>query len=384
MSRTLVTIKKITDIQSITGADRIVLATINGGWTCIVKKDEFKIGDDCVYFEIDSFVPASDDRFKFLERNFKIYNGILGAQIKTMKMKGVLSQGLALPISIFPEHKANDIAAELKVVKYIPDEEREEVVDDVKKGKWFDPIFKILPVFLRKRLYNYLYAKQGGSFPSFIRKTDQERVQNNSHFFTNDENLNQKYEITIKEDGSSITVFRHGNQVGVCSRNMCVWKRYLGFKGLFNKVRDVNNDFYHIAKNTGLIDAIIKSGLDISVQGELVGPKKNGNRSQRTDLNIFVFDIWDNKNKKYFSVSERKMIFDRLVVLGFKGTHVHTVCEGTLKELNLDTMEKMLEFPKTVKFPGIDLPVEGIVVKRYDGQFSFKSINNDYLVKYSL
>jgi hypothetical protein len=382
--RNLVSIKTITAINPIKDADRIVEAIIDGGWPVVTKKEEFKVGDKCVYFEIDSIVPMSDPRFKFLEKNAKEYNGVSGARIRSIKLKKTLSQGLALPISEFTnEIKSKDIAEALKVMKW--EDPAEMTVEPIHQVGWRDYALKILPLPLRKRVYKYLYQKTSGGFPAYLKKTDQERIQNFSRFFEDESNLTQKYEITIKEDGSSLTCYLKGTEVGVCSRNLCVWKQKLGFWSFLSKNKSSNDSkFYNIAREKGLIDAIKKLKRNIAVQGEYVGPSMNGNRSQRTELDIYIFDIWDIDKQQYVSVEERKLLVEKLKEFGYKGKHVHTVAEGTLKELKLDTIKILLDFAITTKYPGIEHLIEGVVVKRFDGQMSFKAISNDYLLKYNL
>jgi hypothetical protein len=383
--RNLVSIKTITNLEPIPDADRIVKATIDGGWPVVVKKDEFKIDDKCVYFEIDSIVPTDDPRFKFLEKESKIYNGIKGSRIRSIKLKKTLSQGLALPIKEFEkELKEKDLTTAIKVQKWIPPEEME-IEPVVKSSSWRDFLLKCLPVSLRKKAYSYLYPKTSGTFPKWLKKTDQERIQNFSHWFTDPANLEHKYEITIKEDGSSITAFKKDNLLGVCSRNLCVWKQHIGFfSKLFGFKKFVRSEFYEIAQHTNLIKALQKLNMNIAVQGEFVGPGKNGNRSLRTNLDIYVFDIWLIDEMRYASVDERKTIFQKLINLGFTGKHVHTLLEGSLKELNLITIDSLLELAKNSKNPEHPHMIEGIVIKRFDGQMSFKAINNEYLIKHNL
>jgi hypothetical protein len=173
--RNLVSIKTITNLEPIPDADRIVKATIDGGWPVVVKKDEFKIDDKCIYFEIDSIVPTDDPRFKFLEKESKIYNGLKGARIRSIKLKKTLSQGLALPIKEFEkELKEKDLTTAIKVQKWIPPEEME-IEPVVKSSSWRDFLLKCLPVSLRKKAYSYLYPKTSGTFPKWLKKTDQER-----------------------------------------------------------------------------------------------------------------------------------------------------------------------------------------------------------------
>lgn len=92
--RKLASIKAISDIIPIEGKDRIVLAMVDG-WSVIVKKDEFKIGDKCVYVEIDSVLPERPE-FEFLRKN--------NFRIKTMKMAGCISSGICFPLTIFENY----------------------------------------------------------------------------------------------------------------------------------------------------------------------------------------------------------------------------------------------------------------------------------------
>ena len=100
--RVLASVRHVRNIQPIEGADLIVKTQVDG-WQCITKKGEFNVGDFGVYFEIDSFVNASDSRFSFLSKQFMNWEGKFGARIRTIKLKGQIAQGLMLPISLFGE-----------------------------------------------------------------------------------------------------------------------------------------------------------------------------------------------------------------------------------------------------------------------------------------
>lgn len=92
--RKLVTIQKIMSLDPIPGADNIQVASVLG-WKCVVRRDEFKVGDICAYFEIDSLLPVetwTDFLRKGDPRPFRL---------RTIKLRGVQSQGLALPMSHF-------------------------------------------------------------------------------------------------------------------------------------------------------------------------------------------------------------------------------------------------------------------------------------------
>ena len=154
MERKLATVKKITNIRPIEGADMIELATV-GGWNVVVGKDVgHKVGDMVVYCEIDSFLPIRD-KFEFLRKSsFKKMGEQEGFRLKTIKLRGQISQGLILPLLetfgdfSWTAYEGLDVTERLGIIKYEP------------------PI----PAELAGQVI--------GGFPSFIRKTDEERIQN--------------------------------------------------------------------------------------------------------------------------------------------------------------------------------------------------------------
>ena len=93
MERKLASIQKVLDLQPIEGADVIEVATING-WKLVVKKGEFEVGDLAVYFEIDSFLPIREE-FEFLRKSsYKKMGDKEGFRLRTIKLRGQISQGL--------------------------------------------------------------------------------------------------------------------------------------------------------------------------------------------------------------------------------------------------------------------------------------------------
>lgn len=109
--RALAHIEKIEWVKPIEGANNIELIGVLG-WVCVAKKGEFQTGDLAIYIEIDSKCPENDERFEFLTN--KKY------KVKTMKLGKfkVISQGLALPLSLFPEldgkNIGDDVSKDLK------------------------------------------------------------------------------------------------------------------------------------------------------------------------------------------------------------------------------------------------------------------------------
>ncbi|HIE27970.1 TPA: hypothetical protein EYP66_11855 [Candidatus Poribacteria bacterium] len=141
MDRALAHIERIRSIEPIEGADRIEKSTILG-WEVVIRKEEFKVGDLVVYIEIDSILPEREE-FEFLrDRKFRI---------KTVRLRGQVSQGIAFPLSILPDgiqiEEGLDVTEALNIHKYEP------------------PIPAQLSGVVK------------GAFPSFIPKTDETRIQ---------------------------------------------------------------------------------------------------------------------------------------------------------------------------------------------------------------
>lgn len=99
ITRKLASIRVIDDVEPIIGADAIEVVTL-GGWKVVTKKNEFSKGDLCVYFEIDSFLPAGVPAWQFLvDKSSREFEGVVGHRLRTIKLRGAVSQGFVLPIS---------------------------------------------------------------------------------------------------------------------------------------------------------------------------------------------------------------------------------------------------------------------------------------------
>lgn len=169
--RKLASVKRISDIHHIDGKDRIVLANVDG-WSVIVKKDEFDIGDLCVYIEIDSVLPPKPE-FEFLEKN--------NYRIKTMKMAGVISSGICFPLSILPEKTSGDYEIDEDVTDILGIKQYEATMDKEHDNKALNDVKNRHPQFLmRWKWFRKLVLrskKEQYGFPSFINKTDETRIQ---------------------------------------------------------------------------------------------------------------------------------------------------------------------------------------------------------------
>jgi RNA ligase (TIGR02306 family) len=360
---TQASIRQISQIKPIEGADRVQIAMIDG-WQCVVGKDNgYHEGDLCVFIEIDSFVPFNDalGRYDFLkDKNGKImvYNGVPGARIKTIKLRKQISQGLTLPLNrlngqwLFQDRHGNESI----VIG------GEDVTGALGIQHWEKPVPAQLAGTVRS------------TFPKFIPKTDQERAQNLTG--TLKDFLKEEFECTIKLDGSSMTVYVCGEDAGVCSRNM-------------NLVEDDTNAYWKVANKYSLIEKMRKyqgaHQVDIALQGELMGPGVQGNYDDLPELDFFVFDVFNITEQRYFLPDERLNILDEIDPEGII-KHVPFPQWGPvffwLDEF-LD--EEGLVVPSLLNFAdGESLnrtkKREGLVFKHRKSPFSFKVINNEFLL----
>lgn len=333
--RKLASIRRIKEINPIDGADSIELAKVDG-WQVVVKKGEFSVGNLVVYCEVDSWIPEHLAPFLFKGREF---NGVKGERLRTIKLRGQLSQGLILPkpISLMDACEGDVVTSTLGI------------------QKWEKP----LPA--------QLVGQAKGFFPEFLRKTDQERCQNLTREIQDSFDNGDRFEVTIKLDGSSLTAYFKNGEVGVCSRNLEL------------KLNDENshNTFIKTATETGLLDALKAYGKNIAIQGELMGEGVQGNRENLKQHQIFVFDIYDIDKCEYLTPSERVGVFGEFKNLGFTGEH----CPILHADIALPSgnVSDLLEFAEG---SSLNHPIrEGLVFKRMDGQFSFKAISNKFLLK---
>ncbi len=364
--RKLVTVRKIDSIAPIVGADAIEVATIEG-WEVVVKRGEFAVNQQVVYIECDSFLPDGNPAWQFLvDKHPRTFEGKLGHRLRIVKLRGTTSQGLVLNLNQVPQITNTDRNVDQS--------------DFLGIVKWEQP----LPACLA--------GQAEGLFPGWIRKTEQERAENLvSEIFHNDTlndntNLDALFEITMKLDGSSCTMFHRDGEVGVCSRNLQL------------KVNEENasNTFVNMLVESGLQAALPQLG-NIAIQGELMGPSIQGNREQFKAFRFYIFDVQNLDTGKYLTPLARIELMEDLrrlgVKVGDKVFHVPVWTTGgfkasptvndtdgwTLQQLGIKDIKSMLAFADG---PSITHQVrEGVVFKRFDGNFSFKAISQKFLLK---
>ena len=340
MNRKMATVKVIDSISAIDGADKIECAHV-GGWPVVVKAGEYHAGESVVMCEIDSWIPS--EIAPFLTRaghEPKEYLGIKGERLKTSRLRGTLSQGLILPLSVVHtkmfELCGNSMGGVIS--------EGEDVSEVLGIVKWEAP---------EEACRN---AEKKGNFPSFIRKTDEERVQNLKREI--ESRKGETFEVTIKLDGSSCTVYSFGDVDGVCSRNV--------------DLKDVDgNGFWEIAKKLDLHSKIRSTGRNLAFQGELVAPNIQKNYEGVTKPEWRCFKIWDIDKQEFILPQNRRELCAELDI-----PHVPVIDSAFLLE---HTVEELLDMAEG---PGMNVPKrEGLVFKSNTTQFSMKAVSNSYLLK---
>jgi RNA ligase (TIGR02306 family) len=332
MERKLASIRKISDIQPIENADMIELAIVDGWKVVVAKNVNHKVGDLVVYCEIDSFLPIKEE-FEFLRKGSykKMVDGTEGFRLRTIKLRGQVSQGLILPIHTLPllemVHEGQDVTEMLGIVKYEPPIPAE------------------------------LAGKVKGLFPSFLRKTDEERIQNLSGEI---ENWKDKtFYVTEKLDGSSATFYYKDGEFGVCSRNL-------------ELLETEDNTFWKFARQVDLENKMRDFDINISLQGELIGEGIQGNPYKIKGQTVRFFNLFDIDLQEYHSLSMFKGVCNRF------GVDMVPILNEHFEMFN--TVEDILEYAegKSVLNPNFDR--EGVVIRSLDRKISFKAISNKFLL----
>lgn len=342
--RKLATIRKIAELRPIEGADAIEAAVVDG-WTVVVKKGEFQAGQFAVFCEIDSWIPTDLAPFLSKGKEPREFNGVKGERLRTVKLRGQLSQGLLLPINVLPHSLGFEYATDRTI--------GEDVSYWLGVQKWEAPIPAQLAGEVRS------------TFPGFIPKTDQERVQNLVREVEDYTQRRLTFEVTEKLDGSSMTVYSVEGDEGVCSRNL-------------DLKETETNTFWSVARREGLLDKI--AGMNIALQGELIGEGIQKNPYGIKGQDFYVFDIYDINKGEYFTPARRRRFCEDKQI-----KHVPVIAHAAELHdtLGLMSVEDILKFAEAKSVQGSAKPErEGVVFKCCeDPATSFKAISNKFLLK---
>ena len=343
--RKLATVRRIDAVRPIPDADSIECAVI-GGWSVVIKKGEYREGDVAVYCEIDSWVPHELAPFLSKGQEPREFDGIRGERLRTVKLRGQVSQGLLLPFTAstaiqlgagpgarFTDYIGMDISELLGIVKYEP------------------------PIPAQ------LAGEVKGPFPGYISRTDQERIQNLTEEFAQWQFEESRWEVTEKLDGCSMTAYVRDGEFGVCSRNL-------------ELRRNDTNSLWRAAIAQNLEAIILSTGRNLALQGELIGEGIQSNLYKLKGQKFYLYDIFDIDLGRYLLPEERDALFNSNH--NFKVLRVPLL--ATERSL-ASTVEELLQWAegKSELNPAVER--EGVVFKRHGSNASFKAISNLFLLR---
>lgn len=333
--RKIVQIKTIDKISPIENADAIEVASI-GGWNVVVKKNEFKVNDAVLYFEVDSFLPADVRAFAFLaEKSSRTVinplnnKEVQGHVLRTVRLRGQISQGLILPLSWglnsdSTQEDVDAVCSVLGVFKYEP------------------PI----PANTRGKII--------GKFPThLIQKTDAERVQNLTDDFLQTLDPNE-WVPSEKVDGTSATFIKEDGVLRVCGRN---WELDIAGDHLYAEV----------ARQYNLSDILQDGDM---VQGEIFGPGIQKNPLNMPHVQLLVF-----KAEVSSATAQEFVDAHRVPQLGF-------VLPSTVEESIAQAFDLKSTLNPNKQAEGIVWwHVNGKQFSELDYRANFKAINDKFLLK---
>jgi RNA ligase (TIGR02306 family) len=350
--RKLASIQTVNAVEPIPNADAIERMRILGWWV-VVKKGEFRPGDKVVYCEIDSLLPERAE-FEFLRASsFKPAQSdasgatVLpaGFRIKTVKLRGQVSQGICFPLSILPEGAAFDEGAD--------------VTEQLGVLKWEPPV----PVGMGGRVK--------GGFPGFLPKTDETRVQVLEPVL--ERHRGKTFYVTEKLDGTSFTAFLREGEFGICSRN------------LWMDESDESNLLIRVARRLKLEETLRevreRRGFDLAVQAEVIGPGIQKNKYELKEVTLRVFNVLDVQG---YRLLDHTVMLEVIAELGLESVPQL----GTIA-LN-HSVDELVAFSEGTSVLNPKAQREGVVlrplVEEFDqdvgGRLSFKAINPKFLLKY--
>ena len=291
-----------------------------------------------MYFEIDSVLPiATWNNHLRKEEGKKL-------RVKTIRLRGQLSQGLALPLSILPQgdyEVGQDVTLIVGVEKYEP----------------------VVPA--------HLSGMAKGNFPAFLHKTDETRLQSEPKVL--DEAISKGLVLvgTLKMDGTSFTAYRRDADFGVCSRNL-------------DLKETEGNAHWRMTRKLKIEEILRSETANLCIQGEMAGPSIQANRMGFKEVDLYLFNLYDIDTGKYLSHNELS-VFAKKHGLNVVPT-VHRLDFGVVGPMDAN---HLLDIANNLNYDN-GTPAEGIVWRSMcethsdvlKGRLSFKTISNRFLEKY--
>lgn len=345
--RKLASIRQIDQLLPIEGADRIELAIVDS-WKIVVGKG-LNIGDKVVYCEIDSFLPIKPE-FEFLRKSCyrKLPDGTEGFRLKTIKLRGQISQGLCIPVKELPQvankEIGEDVTEILGIIKYEPP-----------VPAWLSGLAK-------------------GHFPSFLKKTDEERVQNLTKEYQEYLASGKQFYATEKLDGSSATFYLKDGEFGVCSRNLqlkeepFIPQNVNCADGIVRATKQ--NSFWKVARALNIEEKLKTLPFNACLQGELIGEGIQGNPYKIKGQDVRFFNLFNIDTYELLPIKDLVEFCQKNDLLPVP--NFDFVLPKTIDELLLIAEGKSVLNKETER--------EGFVIRSTDCKISFKAISNKFLL----
>lgn len=386
--RALAYVAEIAEIRPIPNYDRVEHARVNGWWVIVSKADNFIPGMKCIYFEVDSHVPETDERFAFLEKRH--YN------VKTLKMCKVFSQGLIMPMSAFPEVPADsEINTDVTDILHITYAVAE---DNQRKAGKVDPNAKYMSMKARhkkffqnkyvKKMWRYTWFRKlcfvfmgkkkdtPKSFPSnfpYVHKTDEERVENMPWVLEDKSPLI----VTEKLDGTSCTYILERLKRGkfefyVSSRNV---RQLRPDQVCYHD----SNIYWELAQKYDIENKMKQFLIDnpdlqyVCIQGEGVGSVQ-GNPLKLRDNKLFVFNLITSDKGRWNSLDGRNVVSDNWGIPWVPILDEKYVLPNDMEEFKAYATAKSVVNPDVMR--------EGVVLRNPNTNLSFKNVSREYLMKH--
>lgn len=383
--RALAYVVAIDEIKPIEGYDRVEYARTNGWWCIISKNDNIQVGDKCVYFEVDSKANCEDERFAFLaKRNYKI---------KTQKMCKVISQGLLMPVRLFPElgdPEINTDVTDILKVTYAVDEDNIRKSNRTGDAKYTNMAARNKRIFSKKwakwmmkrpwgrKVMFAIFGKKKDNprgwpthFP-FIHKTDEERCENIPWVLKIEDPL----VVTEKLDGTSCTYILE--KKGHNKYEFYVLSRNIRQKDENQKTYHDHNIYWDLAFKYD-IENKLRKYLDMNpeltyvcIQGEGVG-NVQGNPLKLDEDDLYVFNFITSKEGRVNSMAGRVIV----ETFGMKWVPILDTCYRIH-----DNMEDFKKFATGPSAVNPNVMREGVVIRNPKDDFSFKNVSREYLLKH--
>lgn len=390
--RKMASIQKIVAINPIPGADAIERVSILG-WDVVSQKGIHTVGDLVIYYELDSWLSADDPRYASFEERFGMWGEKRGMRLRSIKLRKQLSQGLIMSLKEFPEIKnpkeGDDVTEILKIEKW-------ESLSEANSNNG-----------------GAQGAKTAGAkpWPSFLRKTDQERIQNYLHAIP--DFMKCTFEASIKLDGSSMTVFNLEQdspyfesaltEIEERALRRAPWYKKLIFKfkkkfGLYKKPTSIqgvcsrniqldidgDNHFSAYVRENGILQKLKNLGSSIAIQGELIGPAIQDNFEKCVANEFYVYDIFDINKQEYLMPANSQAVtgileqnYVPIISKNLDLRYIPGLVSGeTEPRVIMDAILKFAEGEGLRK----GVKREGVVFKSNIGPHSFKAVSNSYLL----